>query len=211
MADHLDFIRIRGLETPSEAEVFQGIGGGTVTSAPGSGETPSLEWGEIPQEAIEMVSTYTQDLNTWLAEALRYDPDSGSRALPPGLLDNIPVIPLITSLVATGGASLPAVATVVVSQVLMNYVGSAVANYAESLDENSPVNLLKKAFLYDNNGTQESILKTAFLRLTDPEYSILQQKLAEIRDGVNDLAMVDATVHIGDDLKARIKGKALEF
>lgn len=212
MADHLDFIKVRGLETPEEDEVFQGLGGAALTVDAAGGTSQSLEWGEIPADAIDMVSTYTQDLQTWLAEAVRYDPDSGSRALVPELLDDLPVVPLVVgSVVAagTGAVTLPAVATVMLSQVIMNLVGSSIANYAESLDENSPVNLLKKAFLYDNNGTQESILKTALLRLTDAEKSILQAQLKGIQEGVEDLSFLDAELKFADNTSLHVKGKVL--
>lgn len=227
MADHTDYIRIRGLNS-GDAEVFQGLG---AVSFPDESEpspvtpSPGLEWGEIPEDAIRMVGEYTASLNDWMAEAAQYDADSGSRALPPALLANLPVVPLITSIVATGGISLPAVATVLISQVIMNLVGSAISNYAASLDPNSPQNILKKAFLWDNNGTPESILKTAMLRVSDPEKSILRDRLTaliteltnttgavtNLEQPLKDLALVDETIQFGDDMKARIKGKALEF
>lgn len=234
MADHTDFIRIRGLES-SDDEVFQGLGAAAVTvEGPGGtpGTSPGIEWGEIPAEVLEQVGQYTTDLNSWIAQALRYDPDTGSRALVPELLDDLPIVPLVTSIVATGGVSLPAVAATMLTQVLMNQIGSAVANYAESLDQNSPTNILKKAFLWDNNGTMESILGTAMLRVSDDEKSILRERLTALiaeltnttgavnatatavttlEQPLKDLSLIDLIIQFGDDLKARIKGKALEF
>ena len=218
MADHTDFIRIRGLENSAD-EVFQGLGAASLTVEGGTpGDNTGIEWGEIPAEAITMVSDYTTSLNDWIAKALRYNPETGTRSLVPELLDNLPIVPLVTSVVATGGLSLPAVATTMIAQVIMNQVGSAVANYAESLDENSPTNIMKKAWLWDNNGTQESILKTALLRVSDDEKSILRERITalaaevtKLEQPLKDLALIDLIIQFGDDLKARIKGKALEF
>ena len=214
--DHLDFIRIRGLES-SDTEVFQGMGGATLTAETSGGTSPgtttSLEWGEIPTEVLEQVAQYTTDLNEWIAEAVRYDPDSGTRSLVPELLDNLPVVPIVTTAVtaATAPVALPAVATVMLSQVIMNQVGTAVAEYARSHDPDAPENILKKAFLWDNDGTLESILKTAMLRVSDTEKSILRERLTALEQPLKDLSLIDATIEAGNDLKVRVKGKALEF
>jgi hypothetical protein len=217
MADHTDFIRIRGLES-SDTEVFQGLGAASLTvSGPGGGDSggtsPGMEWGEIPETVLTMISDYSQELNDWIAKAIRYDEESGTRALVPELLDDLPVVPMALATVATGGLSLPAVATTMLAQVLMNHVGTAVANYAEAQDPNSPSNVLRKALIKDD----KSILAEALLQAgADP--SILQARLTELvektgnlEQPLKDLALVDVIIQLGDDLKARMKGKALEF
>ena len=213
MADHLDFIRIRGLES-SDDEVFQGLGGAAVTvEGPGGtpGTSPGFDWGEIPQEVLSMISDYSQELNAWIAQAVRYDEDTGSRSLVPELLDDLPIVPMALATVATGGLSLPAVATTMLAQVLMNHVGTAVANYAEAHDVNSPINLLRKAFLKDD----KSILGEAFLRDgSDP--SILKERLTALIEeltnttsAVEDLTFIDAEIKYADNTSLHAKGKVL--
>ena len=104
------------------------------------------------------------------------------------------------------------------TQAIMNLAGSAIENYAASLDENSPANIMKKAFLWSDGGTQTSILGTALLRVSDDEKSILRERLTalaaevtKLEQPLKDLSLIDLIIQFGDDLKARIKGKALEF
>lgn len=220
MADHTDFIRIRGLES-ADSEVFQGLGAASLTVSGGTpGGSTGIEWGEIPAEVLTMISDYSQSLNDWIAQAVRYDEDTGTRSLVPELLDDLPIVPMALATVATGGLSLPAVATTMIAQVLMNHVGTVVADYAEAHDVNSPINLLRKAFLKDD----KSILGEAFLQDgSDP--SILKERLTAmiaeltnttgaittLEQPLKDLSLIDLIIQFGDDLKARIKGKALEF
>lgn len=151
MADHLDFIRIQGLEV-SDAEVFQGVSGGG--SADESGL--NLEWGDMPEEAVSLLSQYTDDVNAWLTKIQSYDPDDDTRAITDLA---IPAIPLITSIVATGGASLPAVATAMAVQAVISTAGPALQNLANRFDENSLEYILRTALL----NAKESILKQAWL------------------------------------------------
>lgn len=211
MADHTDFIRIRGLES-ADTEVFQGLGAASLAVAgPGGGGGSEMDWGEIPETVLTMISDYSEDLNTWIAKAIRYDEDTGTRALVPELLDDLPVVPMALATVATGGLSLPAVATTMLAQVLMNHVGTAVANYAEAHDVNSPVNLLKKAFLKDD----KSILGEAWLQNGD-EPSIVKDRLtaliAELTNtttAVEDLTFLDAEIKYADNTSLHAKGKVL--
>jgi hypothetical protein len=209
MADHLDYIRIRGLTGGSD-EVFQGAAGaegGGSTVGGGGGETAAtaLEWGEIPVEAVEMVSKYTTDLNAWISQA-RAQERSLSRSR--GIEDLVPYVPLVVSTVATGGLNLPAVATVMATQAVMNLAGSAVENYAASIDENSPSNLLKKAFLYEKDGQTKSILGQALLT---PEFeSGLKALETMLNQRLSDLAYVDETIDFGF-CRVHIKGKMIEY
>jgi hypothetical protein len=182
MADHLDYIRIRGLES-SEAEVFQGaVGEGT-----SDGESaPALDWGEIPAEAVTMLGQYTEDVNAWLTKMQSYDPTAESRDI---TALAVPAIPLITALVATGGAALPAVATVMVTQALVNTVGTAVQNYAQQFDQNSLEYIMRTALLYkDDKNVEQSVLN----------------------DRLSDLAYVDQVIDFGP-FRVHIKGKMIEY
>jgi hypothetical protein len=231
--DHLDYIRIRGLED-SDTEVFQGIGGNVSDSTGGgsSGSAPAApEWLGIPEDAVTMLLKYTTDLNTWLQSAADYTPDTRG-----DMLELAPYVPEIVStvaaggaIVATGGAAVPAVGTILATQALLNFVGARVSEYAKSLDPNSPQNLIKKAFLYqDASDDLKSILGKALLYLNPSDQttheSVLDTALnyddtfegqtahrSAVKDGLNDLAMVDATLTMDNDLKVRVKGKALEF
>ena len=213
MADHTDFIRIRGLESSTD-EVFQGLGAAAVTvEGPGGspGGNTSIEWGEIPETVLTMISDYSQSLNDWIAKAIRYDEETGSRALVPELLDDLPVVPMALATIASGGLSLPAVATTMIAQVLMNHVGTAVANYAEAQDPNSTSNILRKALIKDD----KSILAEALLQDgVDP--SILKERLtaliAELTNltaAVEDLTFLDAEIKYADNTSLHAKGKVL--
>lgn len=155
MSDHLDFIRIQGLEV-SDSEVFQGVSGGDVSLSPGDGDAPMLDWGEMPEEAVTLLSQYTDDVNAWLTKIQTYDPDDDTRAITDLA---IPAIPLITSIVATGGASLPAVATAMAVQAVISTAGPALQNIANRFDENSLEYIMRTALL----NAKESILKQAWL------------------------------------------------
>lgn len=185
--DHLSFIRIRGLES-EESEVFQGAsGGGELSLTPGDGVTAqALEWGEIPEEAVSLLGTYTDDVNAWLVGMQAYDPDDESR----GITDlALPAIPALLTTLATGGASLPAVATIFVTQAIVNIIGSALQNYAQSFDKNSLEAIMRKAMLYkDAEGTERSVLD----------------------DRLSDLAYVDTVIDFGP-FRAHIKGKMIEY
>lgn len=210
MADHLDFIRIRGLES-SDDEVFQGLGAASVVPGETPGTSPGMEWGEIPETVLTMISDYSQDLNTWIAKAIRYDEDTGSRALIPELLDDLPVVPMALATVATGGLSLPAVATTMLAQVLMNHVGTAVANYAEAQDPNSPANILRKALLYND----ESIIRERITALieelmnTTEAVSSVTTELTNTTEAVEDLTFIDAEIKYADNTSLHAKGKVL--
>lgn len=183
MSDHLDFIRIQGLEV-SDAEIFQGVSGGDVSLSPGedAGET----WGEIPEEAVSLLSQYTDDVNAWLTNVQNYDPSADTRAITDLA---IPAIPLITSIVATGGASLPAVATAMAVQAVISTAGPALQNIANRFDANSLEYIMRKAMLYkDKNGVEKSVLD----------------------DRLSDMAYVDHTIDFGA-FRVYIKGKMIEY
>lgn len=208
--DHLDFIRIRGLNS-AETEVFQGAAGGGSVS--GGTVTTQSDWTAIPEEAIEMINTYTDDLNTWLQGV---NEEAEARGLKSREVTTLaPYVPNIIStaaaggaIIATGGAALPAIATMMITQTIGNLVGQAVQNYIASQDENSPANILKKAFLYDDAGTLESILGTALLQLTEEEKSILQQRLTELNDAVKDLRYNDEVIDFGG-ARLHLRGKVI--
>jgi len=180
-----DYIAIRGLKS-SDTEVFQGIGGGSSDASPGDGDTIGLEWGEIPEEAVSLLGTYTDDVNAWLVKMQAYDPNDDTR----GITDlALPAIPALLTTLATGGASLPAIATMFVTQAIVNIVGSALQNYAQSFDNNSLEAIMRKAMLYkDAEGTERSILD----------------------DRLSDLAYVDTVIDFGP-FRAHIKGKMIEY
>jgi hypothetical protein len=218
MSDHLDYIRIRGL-SGGKAEVFQGAagadgGGSTVTSGGGS-ETQQEDWTAIPQEAVDELQQYTTDVNAWLdqvkAQSRALAGSRGGReitALVPYVPNVVSTLAAGGAIVATGGAALPAVATVMATQAVMNLVTPAIQNYAASLDENSPQNLLKKAFLYEKDGEQHSILGQAFLT---PENESALKALQDILDQrLSDLAYVDETIDFGF-CRVHIKGKMIEY
>jgi len=132
-------------------------------------------------------------------------------------LPAIPSLPAIIggagAIVATGGAALPAVATIMITQTIMNLAGSQLEQIRNNWDPNSPINVFKKAFLKDG----KSILSEAWLQ-SGSEPSILKDRLTalaaevtKLEQPLKDLALIDLIVQFGDDLKARIKGKALEF
>lgn len=183
--DHLDFIRIQGLEV-SDAEVFQGVSGGDVSQSPGDGDTPMLDWGDMPEEAVSLLSQYTDDVNAWLTKIQTYDPADDTRAITDL---SIPAIPLITSIVATGGASLPAVATAMAVQAVISTAGPALQNIANRFDSNSLEYIVRKAMLYkDKDGVEKSVLD----------------------DRLSDLAYVDQVIDFGA-FRVHIKGKMIEY
>lgn len=183
MADHLDFIRIQGLEV-SDAEIFQGVSVGAGDSSGESGL--NLEWGEIPEEAVSLLSQYTDDVNAWLTAVQNYDPTAETRAITDLA---IPAIPLITSIVATGGASLPAVATAMAVQAVISTSGPALQNIANRFDSNSLEYIMRKAMLYKDS--------------KDVEQSVLNDRLS-------DLAYVDHEIDFGA-FRVYIKGKMIEY
>jgi hypothetical protein len=177
----IDYIAIRGLKT-SGTEVFRGIGGSSGSSSPG-GDTIGLEWGEMPDEAISLMSQYTDDINTWLTTIQNYDPSS--RDLPAV----VPAIPALLTALATGGASLPAIATVMVTQAIVSSVGTALQNLASRFDANSLEYIMRTAMLYtDTNGDEQSVLN----------------------DRLSDLAYVDQVIDFGP-FRVHIKGKMIEY
>jgi hypothetical protein len=224
MADHTDFIRIRGLES-SDEEVFQGLGAASLTvSGTGGGDSEDTDWTMIPQDILDQVDTYSTALKEWLVQADNYTPPDdvtsrGARdmSLPPAP-ELTTIIGGVGAIVATGGAALPAVAVTLLTQTLLNMAASQLESFKKSLDPNSIENLFKKAFLWKDGLSLKSILGTAFLQLSESEKSILQARLTELvektgnlEQPLKDLALIDAIIQFGDDMKARIKGKALEF
>jgi len=174
MSDHLDFIRIRGLED-SELEVFQGIGATGSGGSSDGGTTPATEWSAFPIDAIEMMETYTDGMIAWQKEAEAYTPDDPTR----GMLATIPSVPAILgslALAGTGAVSLPVLATGLITQSLLLMLKTAVENYAKSIDANSLEMLFKKAFLFKEGETIDpakfqSIVKRCLedLRYNDEE------------------------------------------
>lgn len=207
--DHLDFIRIRGLQS-ADSEVFQGAAGGTSSTAPGSpGEGENTEWVGIPEETIELVEGYTTDLNEWMKGIN----ESTDRALGRSrdVTDLVPYVPNIITgigaIVGTGGAALPAVATVMMSQVIANLVGQAVQNYIASQDETSPANILKKAFLYPEDGVSKSILLKALLNAVD---GTQESRVDELVEALKALQYNDEEVDFGP-FRVHLRGKVLDY
>lgn len=182
-----DYIAIRGLKT-SDQEVFRGIGGSSSSapSTPGDGDDADLDWGEIPEDVVTTMIQYTEDLNSWMSQmSAAAAPADGSRNLPA----IPPAVPALLTALATGGASLPAVATVLVSQAVVNIVGSALQNLAQRFDPNSLESIVRKALLYkDGDGTEQSVLN----------------------DRLSDLAYVDTVLDFGP-FRAHIRGKMIEY
>jgi hypothetical protein len=179
-----DYIGIRGLDGQ---EPFQGVGGESTSDEEGS---IGLEWGEMPEETVTLMSQYTDDINAWLDEIKTYEAsDDGTRGLP-AELPAVPAIPAImAALASTGGAALPAVATVMISQALVNTVGSALQNFAAKYDKNSLEYIMRKSLLYkDNDGNECSVLD----------------------DRLSDLAYVDQIIDFGP-FRVHIKGKMIEY
>jgi len=178
----VDYIAIRGLKS-SDTEVFRGIGGSSGSSNPDDGDTIGLEWGDMPDEAVTMMSQYTEDVNAYLTEMQNYDPSS--RALPAV----IPAVPALLTALATGGAALPAVATVMVTQAIVSTVGSQLQNLANRFDSNSLEYIMRKSLLYkDAEGNERSVLD----------------------DRLSDLAYVDQIIDFGP-FRVHIKGKMIEY
>lgn len=216
MADHTDFIRIRGLES-AETEVFQGMGAASLTvSGPGGGSGgTSTIWEAIPEDVISLVTSYTEEVKSWLQTVEDFVPtEDGSRGV--SGLPALPVLPIIftgAALALSGGAAVPAIATLMITQSLMNRAGAQLEEIRHNCDPNSPINVFKKAFLKDG----KSILSEAWLQ-SGSEPSIVKDRLTavaaeitKLEQPIKDLSLVDVIIQLGDDLKARIKGKALEF
>lgn len=206
MRNHLDFIRIRGL-VDSNTECFQGLGSSSssfTVGGSGSGSTPALEWGNIPDEAITLLSQYTQDINDWLQKAEAYDPDTSDRGLP-AIIGAAPLIPSIVTAIATGGASLPALAVGFLGQAIMNLVGTAIGNYAASLDPNSPQAIMKKAWLYKDGSNYKSILQKAFLYDMDSS-----KNNSALNDRLKDLRFNDEEIDFGA-FRVWLRGKMIEY
>jgi hypothetical protein len=197
MSDHLDFIRIAGLES-AETEVFQGLLGsaaGSDVNVSGGGETTSLEWGTIPAEVLQDIATYFQDLKTWLSSK-PFDP-SLTRGLTDALKPSVPVIAGAVATAATGGTvALPAIASALVTQVGMNLIDGMLEQALERVDPNPLQEAFETAFLTVDN---QSILQTGLQQL----HGILDQRLS-------DLAYVDKTVDFGF-ARVHIKGKMIEY
>ncbi len=175
-----DYIGIRGLEG---TEAFQGIVSNSVSVGQPGEDTPGLDWGAIPDEAVSLLSEYTADMNAWLSTMQDYDPDTQARDLPAV----IPAIPTLLATLATGGASLPAVATVFIGQTLINIVGTIIENYAKSFHPNSVEAILKKALIFQEE---------------DEDKSVLNERLS-------DLAYVDQIIDFGA-FRVHIRGKLIE-
>lgn len=191
--DHLAFIRIRGLQS-AETEVFQGAAGGGGPVDGGTVTTQS-DWTAIPEEVIAAISTYTDDLNSWLegmnAEARSRGVKSREvTALAPYVPNIISTAAAGGAIVATGGAAVPAVATMLVTQTISNLIGQAVQNYISANDENGLAYIMKKALLYDNQNGDE--------------------KASVLNDRLSDLAYVDETVDLGF-CRVHIKGKMIAY
>lgn len=231
MSDHLSYIKIAGLSADAE-ECFQGFGGSSVTTTPGTttGTGSTSTWLGIPEDAVNLVLQYTTDLNAWLKSAAEYTPSSRGATL-----EVLPAIPELLAPIVTGGAiaiaapaAVPAIGTVLVTQALLNFVGGQVGEYAKSLDPNSPQNLIKKAFLYQDAGDDlKSILGKALLYL-DPADKVTHESVLDtalnydididsktehhsvLKDKIEDLSLVDAELKYADNTSLYIKGKVLQ-
>jgi hypothetical protein len=208
----LDYLDMLGME-PSGLECLQGVSGNTCTrTSGGSTDTAAVAWSGFPEEAVNLILNYTTKLNAWLKSAAEYTP--GSRGLE---LEVLPAIPELLTTVAAGGAlvatapaAVPAVGTILVTQALLNVAGGQVGEYAKSLNPNSPQNLIKKAFLYQDESTEstelKSILGKALLYLQTGE----TEHKSGLIDGLADLKYNDEVVDFGS-VRIHHKGKVIEY
>lgn len=179
-----DYVKIRGLQS-SGSEVFQGIGGGSASTNPDDGGS-GLEWGDMPEDALNLLAQYTDDINTWIQAVREFDPTTA--AATGAVVPVAPAVPALLSVLATGGASLPAVATMFVGQTILNVVGSAIENYAKTFDPNSLEAIMRKSLIFQENGEDKSVLN----------------------ERLSDLAYVDTIIDFGP-FRAHIKGKMIEY
>jgi hypothetical protein len=188
MADHLDYIRIRGLESGAD-EMFQGALG--CGASDGSADSaPALEWGDMPEDVVTMLGQYTDDVNAWLTEMQSYDPSEAARGIT--ALAIPPAVPALFTALALSGAGVPAlpvVATVMVTQAIVNTMGSSLQSLANRYDANSLEYIFRKAMLYKDAGNVEQ--------------SVLNDRLS-------DLAYVDEIIDFGP-FRVHIKGKMIEY
>lgn len=212
MADHLAYIRIKGLELDPE-ECFQGMSTDSTDNVSGgdNGNSKPTDWGTIPEEALTMINQYITDVNAWIEKAVAYDPSGADRGISrerglPAIVGAAPMIPAIIGTVATGGAALPAIASVMLSQTIMGLIGASIQNYAATLDPNSPQSLLRQALMYKDGATWKSILKQALLFDLDDNHkntSVLNQRL-------KDLLFQDQEIDWGA-FREYLRGKIIEY
>ena len=162
LADHLDFIRIRGLED-SDTEVFQGLGASGLPTSPGSGpgngtgggtgSTPAaLDWGTVGDEVLTQLQQYYTAQQDWLTqmEALGDQQEQAASAAQsrgvrelPAVIPNAPMIPVLLATLATGGASVPVVLGEILIQVGLSVADAQLRKLFNRLDPNSPENQIK--------------------------------------------------------------------
>ena len=228
MSDHLDFVRIRNLQD-SDTEVFQGLGAsGLPTSGGGSGTGgtgTATDWGNLPTELMTQVAQYFTDQVAWVNEMETLEDqaattDRGIRNRDvPAVIKNAPIIPVLLATLATGGASLPVVIGEILIQIGLSVADAQLRKLFERLDPDSDANRLKrimealeKGLLYkpDPSGTDTAGVLPKALIYT-PDATKPAEQASVLNDRLSDLALVDATITAGDDLKIHVKGKALEF
>ncbi len=225
MADHLSYIRIRGLEADPE-ECFQGLGASGLPSSPGGGTGGGtgapLEWGEFPQEVLTAIVDYASQQDTWLknieeVERQYYESEYGMTRGLPAVVENAPLVPVIIGTIASGGATLPVIVGEILIQIGFSVANAQLRKMFRNLDPDSPenqqkelINVLKKALLYAKAGE------------TTPEHSILDNALnydlaidgktehhSVLKDKLEDLALVDVTMKYADNTNLSVKGKVL--
>jgi hypothetical protein len=213
MADHLDYIRIHGLESSSE-EVLQGLGGASLTVT-GSGTCVTT----TTEEVVDYGNLFEM-IWAWLTgQQPQSDPD-----VPRSLNRGLPEISgnLLPDILRKGLSLPPAVIQKVVETAIIDITEETIDREWDRLDYNSPRNNLKRireilndiddhlktALIWEDGilGFDKSILGTALL----DENNESRIRIDELLVAIQDLKYNDEEIVIGD-LHAYLRNKIVEY
>lgn len=212
MADHLDFIQIRGLESSTD-EVFRGVGGDEFSISGGIESNPQSS------EEVPDYGDLFERLWGWISgQSAEPDPDAESRSLSRG----VPAIAgsLLPDILRY---SPPAVLYKATETALITIVDEVIEHELDTLSWNSERNNLqrikdilndiddhlKKALIWEDGilGIDKSILGTA---LMEEEASLVKIGIDELKAAIDTLKYNDEEIVIGD-LHAYLRNKIVEY
>jgi hypothetical protein len=234
--DHLDYIRIRGL-VDNDAECFQGISASLTSTSTSTGGTTPTDWGTLPEDIVTTLQAYYADQEAWISEmeALgdEQEEEGSARKLRelPAIIKNAPLVPLIVSLVTTGGASLPLVFGEIAIQIGLSLADAQLRNLFNRLNPCSLENqlkelvtILKTGLVLTEDGIDKGILSKALLfTLEDGTLeSVIDKALnydlpvtgeplhrSVLKDGLDRVGDLDVTLKYADNTSLAVKGRVL--
>lgn len=224
MADHLDFIRIRGLES-AETEVFQGISGDLqVSGSSGGGSTNSITGGFDPTALIDELSNSFGDLWGWVSQQQGEGEEErslsrGSRMVPALIVGGLPAVIGALAPVVAATATVSATHSVISEFIrsIVDFINPTsdqwrlygIENRLEEIRD-----ILKNGLIYEEGllGTDKSILDTGLLKTVDGvKVSRLgDMNFDDIVEALEALQYNDEEIDFGP-FRARLRSKIIDY